>query len=324
MEFDHRKRHASIGPDAMPSAPVPGKQTLTQRMVQMHSAATPSSERSEPAPVPPPVPVPSGPRPTLQMLFGRRDRASDPDHVHGAAARGTATAATQLPHLAQIQKSFGKHDISGVQAHVGAEAAASAQEMGATAYATGNHVVLGAGTDLHTVAHEAAHVVQQRAGVHLKGGVGEVGDPYERQADEVADAVVRGESAEGLLDDAMGCAIAPCEQRRPGRRPSRLHHGPRARRAASDDGRGTRADASLRMRPDTDAESRCQASARLRLAVPSSARGVHGLRHRRLRRLHGAAADSGRAGHEARLRRRPRLRRPPGLSLNNPYPLSRS
>jgi len=153
--------------------------------------------------------VPSGPRPTLQMLFGRRGPASDPEQVHAAAARGTTTAATQLPHLAQIQKSFGKHDISGVQAHVGAEAAASAQEMGATAYATGNHVVLGAGTDLHTVAHEAAHVVQQRAGVHLKGGVGEVGDPYERQADEVADAVVRGESAEGLLDDAMGCAIPP-------------------------------------------------------------------------------------------------------------------
>ena len=96
-------------------------------------------------------------------------QASDPEQVHAAAARGTATAASQLPHLEQIQRSFGKHDVSGVHAHVGAEAAASAQEMGAAAYATGNHVVLGAGTDLHTVAHEAAHVVQQRGGVQLKG-----------------------------------------------------------------------------------------------------------------------------------------------------------
>jgi len=200
MDFDRRTGHALTGAAATHDAPVPGKQTLTQGMVQMHPAAASSPERSEPATAPP-VPVPAGPRTTLQMLFGGPEqRASDPDQVHAAAARGTSTAAAQLPHLEQIQRSFGRHDVSGVQAHVGGEAAASAQEMGAAAYATGNHVVLGAGTDLHTVAHEAAHVVQQRGGVQLKGGVGEVGDTYERHADQVADAVVRGESAEALLD----------------------------------------------------------------------------------------------------------------------------
>jgi len=196
MEFDRQKRYASTGAAATQDAPVPGKQTLTQGMVQMHPVAPPSSA---PAASSPPLPVPAGPRPTLQMLFGRRGPASDPEQVHAAAARGTATAATQLPYLEQIQRSFGKHDVSGVQAHVGAEASASAQEMGATAYATGDHVVLGAGTDLHTVAHEAAHVVQQRGGVQLAGGVGEVGDAYERHADAVADKVVRGENAEELL-----------------------------------------------------------------------------------------------------------------------------
>ncbi|HEU5056071.1 MAG TPA: T6SS effector amidase Tae4 family protein, partial [Kofleriaceae bacterium] len=54
--------------------------------------------------------------------------------------------------------------------------------------------------DLHTAAHEAAHVVQQRAGVHLSGGVGAAGDSHERHADAVADRVVRGESAVDLLD----------------------------------------------------------------------------------------------------------------------------
>jgi hypothetical protein len=54
--------------------------------------------------------------------------------------------------------------------------------------------------DLHTAAHEAAHVVQQRSGVHLKAGVGEVGDSYERNADAVADRVVAGDSAQDLLD----------------------------------------------------------------------------------------------------------------------------
>ncbi|HWI52485.1 MAG TPA: DUF4157 domain-containing protein, partial [Symbiobacteriaceae bacterium] len=92
-------------------------------------------------------------------------------------------------------------DLSHIQAHTGADAAASAQAINARAYATGNHVVFGQQTpDLHTAAHEAAHVVQQRAGVQLAGGVGHVGDKYEQQADAVADRVVAGESAEGLLD----------------------------------------------------------------------------------------------------------------------------
>jgi len=105
-----------------------------------------------------------------------------------------------LPHLAAIQRSFGHHDISGVQAHTSGDAQASAAAMGADAYATGHHVVFGASTDLFTTAHEAAHVVQQRAGVQLKGGVGESGDIYERHADEVASLVVQGRSAESLLD----------------------------------------------------------------------------------------------------------------------------
>jgi hypothetical protein len=71
--------------------------------------------------------------------------------------------------------------------------------MGADAYATGDHVVLARGADLHTVAHEAAHVVQQRAGVQLKGGVGAAGDAYEHHADTVADRVAAGQSAENLL-----------------------------------------------------------------------------------------------------------------------------
>jgi hypothetical protein len=46
--------------------------------------------------------------------------------------------------------------------------------------------------------------VQQRGGVQLKGGVGQTGDAYEQHADQVADAVVRGESAEAVLDQHAG------------------------------------------------------------------------------------------------------------------------
>jgi hypothetical protein len=76
--------------------------------------------------------------------------------------------------------------------------------MGAEAYATGDHVAFAGAPSLHTAAHEAAHVVQQRGGVQLKGGVGETGDAYEQHADQVADAVVAGRSAEDLLDAVGG------------------------------------------------------------------------------------------------------------------------
>ncbi len=124
--------------------------------------------------------------------------------VHDAAARGVETPASAMPHADAIQRSFGRHDISGVQAHVGGAAAEACGDMGASAFASGNHAVFAGQPDLHTAAHEAAHVVQQARGVSLYGGVGEVGDAYEQHADAVADKVVGGESAEALLDQAPG------------------------------------------------------------------------------------------------------------------------
>ena len=144
-------------------------------------------------------------------------RANGPEAVHAAAAQGVATPASPLPHGAEIQRSFGHHDVSGIQAHTGPAAAGSARAMGADAYATGNHVVLGGRTDLHTVAHEAAHVVQQRGGVQLKGGVGAAGDAHEQHADAVADAVVAGKSAAPLLDRMAGGGATHAIQRKEGK-----------------------------------------------------------------------------------------------------------
>ena len=80
--------------------------------------------------------------------------------------------------------------------------------MGAEAFATGSSIAFGTTPSLHTAAHEAAHVVQQRAGVSLQGGVGQSGDAYERHADEVADLVVQGRSAETTLDRMSGNAAS--------------------------------------------------------------------------------------------------------------------
>ncbi|MGK0361976.1 MAG: hypothetical protein ACI9U2_004296, partial [Bradymonadia bacterium] len=125
-----------------------------------------------------------------------------------AAASGVEGGGSALPHLDVIQRSFGHHAVGGVQAFVGGRAKTASDAIGAEAYATGNSVAFRAAPTLHTAAHEAAHVVQQRAGVQLSGGVGQVGDRYEQHADAVADQVVRGESAVQLLDQFAGGGAA--------------------------------------------------------------------------------------------------------------------
>lgn len=122
------------------------------------------------------------------------------DGAASVAAAGVAGASEPLPYAAQIQRAFGHHDVSAIKTSTGSAARAAAQSLGARAYATGNTIAFAKAPDLHTAAHEAAHVVQQRGGVQLKGDIGEAGDRYERHADAVADRVVAGESAVELLD----------------------------------------------------------------------------------------------------------------------------
>jgi hypothetical protein len=132
------------------------------------------------------------------------DQTHDSDAVQAAAARGTSGAAGPLPHVDRIQRLFGRHDVRGVRAYVGGSAAEGAAAMGAPAFATGDQVAFASAPDLHTAAHEAAHVVQQRGGVQLAGGVGQAGDSHEHHANAVADLVVAGQSAESLLDRVAG------------------------------------------------------------------------------------------------------------------------
>ncbi len=137
------------------------------------------------------------------------------------AQQGLAGATDRLPFADQIQRSFGaRHDISHVRARIGGQAMAAAEQLGAHAYAHGDGVAFGAPPDLHTAAHEAAHVLQQRDGVSFKG-VDQPGDAHEAHADAVADAVVAGRSAEGLLDRReRGGASGQAVQRKA------KHHGP--------------------------------------------------------------------------------------------------
>jgi hypothetical protein len=205
---------------ATPASPLPVANTIERAFGPVAGTAVQrraTTEQQPPTATPETaarvVATPASPLPyanTIERAFGpvagtsvqrRATTAGSPlTSVHEAAARGVATPTSPLPYANTLDRVFGRHNVASIQAHQGPEAAASAQAIGAQAYTTGNHVVLGASPDLHTVAHEAAHVVQQRGGVQLKGGVGEAGDTYERHADAVADAVVAGRSAAPLLD----------------------------------------------------------------------------------------------------------------------------
>jgi len=140
------------------------------------------------------------PSPAIQLKGGDVQKKD----IHEIAARGTQGSGSALPYGDAIQTAFGRHDVSSVQAYSGGAAAEANTAMGAEAYASGNNIAFKDTPSLHTAAHEAAHVVQQRAGVSLDGGVGKAGDSYEQHADSVADAVVSGQSAEGLLDQMAG------------------------------------------------------------------------------------------------------------------------
>ncbi|WP_106973395.1 MULTISPECIES: DUF4157 domain-containing protein [Streptomyces] len=90
-------------------------------------------------------------------------------------------------------------DFRDVRVHTGPAAAASAAEVGARAYTSGNHVVLGSGGhDRHTLAHELTHVIQQRqgpvAGTDNGGGlrISDPSDRFEREAEATATRVLRG------------------------------------------------------------------------------------------------------------------------------------
>jgi hypothetical protein len=131
---------------------------------------------------------------------GQAERGDGTSAVHRASVFGVSGAAAPLPFASQIQKAFGKHDVSNVQAYTDPAAVESNREMNAEAYTRGNQIAFGRTPDLHLVAEEAAHVVQQRAGVKLSGGVGKPDDAYEHHAHAVADAVVAGQSAEPILD----------------------------------------------------------------------------------------------------------------------------
>ena len=175
-------------------------------------------ERLE-APLPePPAPAQQSPAAVLRwqqsagnqavarMLAGRPAAAD-------AFGRATAGPDSPVPHLARMEAAFGT-SFADVRAHVGgADTRAGLAQLGARAATRGDRVAFAeTSPDEQLVAHELAHVVQQRAGGAVQRAaveVGPAGDPAELRAEAAADAVVRGRPVPdvGTASDAIQRAV---------------------------------------------------------------------------------------------------------------------
>nr|WP_238431390.1 DUF4157 domain-containing protein [Streptomyces cavernae] len=128
------------------------------------------------------------------------------------------------PLRTEMEGRFGGVDFSGVRIHTDTVAQRSATEIGARAYTSGSHVVLGpGGTDKHTLAHELQHVLQQSRGPvpGTDNGSGlrvsSPGDHAEREAEDTArrvmSAPVQRTAADGPSDTASEPVVGDTVQR---------------------------------------------------------------------------------------------------------------
>ncbi len=159
--------------------------------------------------------APPGDTMALQCSLGNRAvsrmlgaRSGSAGQLHAIASDGVQGSPSPYPFLDKIQRSFGGHDVAHVQAFTGSRATAASRAIGAEAYTRGAKVAFGQAPSLRTAAHEAAHTVQQRAGVRPEGGISRIGDEHERHADAVAERVVQGQSAETLLSSLARSSTA--------------------------------------------------------------------------------------------------------------------
>ncbi|GGP65446.1 eCIS core domain-containing protein [Saccharothrix coeruleofusca] len=131
-----------------------------------------------------------------RMMTGHTEHPVQRSAVHDVV--GSGGRPLDAPVRAEMEARLGA-DFSDVRVHTDAAARRSASELGAHAYTSGNHVVIGqGGGDRHTLAHELTHVIQQRSGpvpaTPQSSGiaVSDPGDPFERAAEANARRVMAG------------------------------------------------------------------------------------------------------------------------------------
>lgn len=125
--------------------------------------------------------------------------AADLPQAPSLAREGVENATGGLPFGDTLQRAFGPHDLTDIRSQVGGPAATAARALRARAFATGGAVAFGETPTLRTAAHEAAHVIQQRAGATRTLPSESSQAALETEADAVAEAVTSGRSAAPLM-----------------------------------------------------------------------------------------------------------------------------
>jgi hypothetical protein len=128
-----------------------------------------------------------------------------------------------------MEPRFG-YDFSDVRIHTDAKAAASAKAVNAKAYTVGRNIVFGRGgygagaISRHLLAHELAHVVQQRGSRTAQAqAIGPENDSYEREAENAAKNVDGGNSAHETARNTDTHALQRTPARKVSCAPGPLH-----------------------------------------------------------------------------------------------------
>ncbi len=121
------------------------------------------------------------------------------------------------PARAFMEPRFG-HDFSGVRIHADARAAASARAVGALAYTVNEHVVLAADRDEFTsskgrklLAHELAHVVQQRGRTGTLQRLADQPDNGETKSAQPDDGVTKPAQPDDAKPESASAEAGPPE-----------------------------------------------------------------------------------------------------------------
>ncbi|MFE3181125.1 DUF4157 domain-containing protein [Streptomyces violascens] len=190
------------------------------RMAAARNGRTPVSKPAEGGGAPPQgllaLQASAGNAAVVQLLRQAGHSSAQEQHQHAAGCghqqTGQPAQAVQRSAVHEVLRAPGRPmddatrtdmearlgaDFSGVRIHNDSAAKASAAEVGARAYTSGHHVVIGhGGNDKHTLAHELTHVIQQRqgpvAGTDTGAGlkVSDPADRFEREAEATARRVM--------------------------------------------------------------------------------------------------------------------------------------
>lgn len=210
MGYQGESSRARASSEAGNDGPVAGKRTLTsvmQKAVQRKALAEGSGVHATPEAAGAAASATAGhalgevgrlldevARPELPAVQRKADGpvSMSAAEVQDTAAQGVAGGGGGVPYREAMEAGFGT-SFADVSVHTGGAASEASRAIGAEAYTMGSSVAFADPSPAPSlVAHELAHVVQQRAGAGPSGGVGEVGDVFEREADAAADTVARG------------------------------------------------------------------------------------------------------------------------------------